>query len=68
MYDPGEPDRLLTTTTFDEMSKEDPELQLRWTSGVEVEMQTESFTNAEIDILELRALPDADAAQVVRRE
>ena len=31
-------------------------------------MQTEEFTNAEIDILELRAVPDAEAAQVVRRE
>ncbi|MEQ1567270.1 MAG: hypothetical protein ABMA64_16635 [Myxococcota bacterium] len=61
------PDRLLTTYTFDEMAKDSPELQLRFTSGVEVVMKAEAFANAEIDVLELRAVPDATAAGDVRR-
>ncbi len=61
------PDRILTTSTFDEMAVKEPELQLRWTSGVQVEMQAAEFTNAEIDIVELRAVPDAKAAKDVRR-
>lgn len=62
------PGQVMTTSTFDELSKQDPDLQLRWTSGVEVEMKTEAFTNAEIDILELRAVPDAAAVSSVRRK
>jgi len=60
-------DRLLTNYTFEELSRDEPDLQLRWSSGVEVEMNTDSFTNAEIDVLELRALPDDEAAEEVRR-
>ncbi|HHO54302.1 MAG TPA: hypothetical protein ENK18_26385 [Deltaproteobacteria bacterium] len=65
-----EEDLAMTTFSFKEMAKDDPDLQLRWVSGVEVEMQTEDddFTNAEIDIIELRAVPDEEASQVVRRE
>lgn len=62
------PDRVMTTYTFEQMAADDPDLQLRWTSGVEVEMKTENFDNAQIDIVELRAVPDAEAAQVVRKE
>lgn len=62
------PGQVLTTSSFDELSRQDPDLQLRWTSGVEVEMKTEAFTNAEIDILELRAVPDAAAVDQVRRK
>lgn len=62
------PDRVMTTWSFEEMAKTDPELQLRWTSGVEAEMKAEDFTNAQIDIVELRAVPDAKAAKVVRRK
>jgi hypothetical protein len=65
--DPPEPSRVLTSSTFDQMATADPDLQLRWTSGVEVQMQTQEFTNAEIDILELRAVPDTDAEALVRR-
>jgi hypothetical protein len=61
------PDRIMTTTSFEELAKDDQELQLRWTSGVSVEMKAAEFTNAEIDILELRAIPDAKAAKEVRR-
>ena len=64
---PVETARVLTSSTFDEMAQTDPDLQLRWTSGVEVEMATQEFTNAEIDILELRAVPDTDAEALVRR-
>jgi hypothetical protein len=60
-----EPGRKLTTFSFNKLAEDDPELQLQWTSGVEVEMDTEEFTNAEIDILELRAVPDDEAASVV---
>lgn len=63
----AEPDRIMTTWSFDEMAKDDPELQLRFTSGVELEMKTDTFANAQIDIVELRAVPDKDAAAIVRR-
>jgi len=63
---PPEP-RVLTSSTFEEMAAIDPELQLRWTSGIEVAMATQEFTNAEIDILELRAVPDTEAEALVRR-
>jgi hypothetical protein len=62
------PDRVMTTWSFEQIAAEDPDLQLRWTSGVEVEMKTEAFANAEIDVLELRAVPDTEAAAVVRRD
>lgn len=65
---PAEPDRVMTTWSFEQMAANDPDLQLRWTSGVEVEMKTGAFTNAEIDVLELRAVPDKEAAAVVRRD
>ena len=65
----GEEPRVLTTETFQELSDDDPDIQLRWTDGVEVEMDRGGdFTNAEIDIIELRAMPDDEAAQVVRRD
>jgi hypothetical protein len=64
---PTEPDRVMTTFSFEKMAVDDPDLQLRWTSGVEVEMKTTTFANAEIHILELRAVPDDAAVTVVRR-
>jgi len=57
--------RLLTTHSFQEMAKTDPDLQLRYSEGVEVLMQTDKFTNANIEIVELRAIPDDEAAEVV---
>lgn len=51
--------RRLTTFTFNEMLEQDEDLQLRWTSGVEVEMPmaARQDDNANIDIVELRAIP-----------
>jgi len=48
--------RNLTQSMFDTLSEEDPELQLRWSIGVEVEMQTPGFTEANIDLLQLRGV------------
>ncbi len=49
--------RNLTQSMFDALAEEDPELQLRYSAGVEVEMQTEGFTEANIDLLQLRGVP-----------
>ena len=58
----GEPvvKRVLTQHTFDVEAKDVPELAARYTSGVEVELEGEEFTNAEIDVVELRAIPKED--------
>jgi len=50
--------RLMTTELFNELVEEDEELNLRWSDGVEVEMATSGFTEANIDILEVRAVPN----------
>ncbi len=57
----GEP-QLLTHFTFEELSAEDPDLQLRYSDGVEVQMQSEDFTEASIDLLELRAVPRSEGS------
>lgn len=62
------PDEILTTYTFEKRASAEPELQLRWTEGVEIPMKTEKFANARIDVVQLRAVPDEDAVEVVRRE
>ena len=49
--------RKMTTRLFESLSKSDPELALRWASGVEVQMESEGFVEANIDLLELRAIP-----------
>ncbi len=49
--------RNMTQAKFDELVEEDPELQLRYSAGVEVEMQTPGFTEADIDLLQLRGVP-----------
>jgi hypothetical protein len=51
------PKRLLTNFTFDEEAKADPDMQLRFSSGLEVELTSEAFTNAAVDVVELRAIP-----------
>ena len=61
------PDRVMTTSTFEELAATDPELQMRWTSGVEVEMKTQEFTNAQIDVVGLRATPEESAKKGKRR-
>lgn len=49
--------RLVTTYTFNQEAKGNPDLQLLFSSGLEVEMDSKEFTNAEIDILEIAAIP-----------
>lgn len=49
--------RLLTQATFEAMAAANPDLRLDYNEGVEVQMQTEGFTDASIDIVELRAIP-----------
>ncbi|MEZ4317489.1 MAG: SH3 domain-containing protein [Myxococcota bacterium] len=63
----GTPNRFLTEETFKEMSANDADLQERWSPGLEVTMTVQDFDNANVDIVELRAVPDADAAGDVRR-
>lgn len=57
--------RLMTTHMFQDLAKTDPDLQLRYSEGVEVRMDTDKFTNANIEIIELRAVPDDEAAEQV---
>ncbi len=54
--------QLLTQFSFDKAAEEDPDLQLRYSDGVEVQMEAEDFTEATIDLLELRAAPMTEAA------
>lgn len=49
--------RSMTRLSFDELAEDDPDLQLRWSDGVEVTMDAEDFAEANIDILEIRAIP-----------
>lgn len=58
----------MTSASFQELAEDDPELQLRWSEGVEVAMGADEGVGAEINVVELRAVPDDEAAQVVRRE
>lgn len=51
--------KLMTTYSFNKLSETDPDLQLQWADGVEVEMKAKDFTTANIDIIELRAIPEA---------
>lgn len=59
----------MTTYSFEKLDDDEGSLLEHWTSGAEVEMDSvEGFTNAEIEIIELRAIPDADASPIVRRD
>ena len=55
--DPDAPSQLLTAFSFQELAEDDPDLQLRYSDGVEVEMTAEEFTAASIHVLEVRAIP-----------
>jgi len=50
--------RLMTTSYFRELAKADPEaeLEMRWASGIEVTMESEGFVEANIDLLQIRAM------------
>ena len=51
--------RLITTSTVNVLALQDPDVQLNYQEGVEVQMKTPDFTEAQIDIIELRAIPEA---------
>ncbi|MEN0066997.1 MAG: hypothetical protein AAGA48_33005 [Myxococcota bacterium] len=66
---PDEDALTMTEHTFIIMEEKDAELTEFWTTGAEVVMDmTEPFTNADIQVVELRAIPDADASQIVRAD
>lgn len=52
-----EPPQRLTDHSFRELAKDDEDLMLRWTPSIEVQMETEGFVEANIDLLQLRAIP-----------
>jgi hypothetical protein len=54
----GEEAIMMTTFYFNKLVEEDEDLNLRWSDGVEVEMNTSGFTEANIDILQVRAVPE----------
>jgi uncharacterized protein YgiM (DUF1202 family) len=54
---PEGPKRLMTEAEFRRLAKADPSLSLRWAEGVEVMMESEGFVEANIDLLEVRAVP-----------
>ncbi len=54
---PDAPARAMTDTLFKQLAEKDPDLQLRWADGIEVQMQSEGFVEANIDIVQVRAVP-----------
>jgi hypothetical protein len=56
-HDKTSVDRVMTTSMFEELAKTDPELNDRWVDGVEVKLDAEGFTEAQIELLEMRAVP-----------
>lgn len=52
--------RILTNATYEDLSVDQPELALRWMEGFEVPMKTPEVMNAKLDVIELRAVPEAD--------
>jgi hypothetical protein len=55
--EPGGEPRLMTTKAFETLAAADEELNLRWSAGVEVQMESEGFVEANIDLLQVRAVP-----------
>jgi hypothetical protein len=52
---------LWTTYSFNQQATTNPDLQLRWKDGVEVDMKSKDFASAKIDIVEVRAIPPTEA-------
>ncbi len=50
--------KLMTTGLFESMVKKDPSLMSRWSDGVEIAMESEGFVEANIDLLQVRAISD----------
>jgi hypothetical protein len=49
--------KLMTNESFSKLAEADPELQMRWSDGIEVLMDSEGFVEANIDLLQVRAVP-----------
>lgn len=54
--EPEAPSQLLTAYSFQKLAEADPDLQLRYSDGVEVEMTAQEFTAAAIHVLEVAAV------------
>jgi uncharacterized protein YgiM (DUF1202 family) len=52
----GQP-RRMTSTAFRKLAETDPTLNERWTEGIEVKMVSEGFVEANIDLVQIRAVP-----------
>lgn len=52
--------RLMTTNHFDDLLKSDQSLMSRWSDGVEVAMESEGFVEANIDLLQVLAIPEKE--------
>jgi hypothetical protein len=49
--------RLLTGALFRKLANEDASLNLRWSEGIEVQLESEGFVEANIDLLQVVARP-----------
>jgi len=49
--------RRMTSKMFHELAQEDPDLNNLWIAGVEVQMESSGFQEAQIDLLEIQAIP-----------
>ena len=49
--------QLMTEETFQKMAQQDEELHLRWSPGIEVQLKSTGFVEANIDLLQVRAVP-----------
>lgn len=55
----GGADEIMTSVSFEEKSRDNPDLIERWQDGVEVKLESDGFTEAAIELLEVRAIPPA---------
>jgi len=55
--DPASTAQLMTTSKLEVLLKEDDSLMSRWSDGVELAMESEGFVEANIDLLQVRAIP-----------
>ena len=53
----GEEPRRMTDHMFRQLAKDNEDLMLRWTPSIEVTLESEGFVEANIDLLQLRAIP-----------
>lgn len=54
----GDPKRIMTSSMFNLLSQSDADLSLNWSDGVEVVMKNSGFEEANIELVEVRAVPD----------